>query len=508
MFVGSMRTGDCLMNRLFAAALATVLVAGALAQGTFTIRRPVDGSKVRETVKVRIPKNSIPEGGYIGILVNGKFLEAVVPDVEGDDYVYNLNTKERKLADGPMTVEAVLYFYTQGAPMVLNRSSVNVTLDNSASLINTNPDGFSLRYRFTPGREYTYNRSQQSVVSIVSQAQAQLGSRAAEIASPPINVRYLIAHHNNYGNEGLIRIQALPEKGKDYAWLNVVGATEPQRYRDFEMHPIFMRITNTGREVFTSLPTFFPWEGGSVDARTDLFALFPPPILPSRKVAVGDSWQAAIPIPQLELEKQHEQDKYILNQVARGTLEAVEWEQGIPCAKIRTELSLGADDLKGLGSLDGVEGETQNLKIESIQWFALDRGILIREELRQTSEQLVEVGGSGGAGGGAGRGDGGSEGVAPGGGRRGGGGAPGSDFEGSVRPGSINAFTMGGPSFAVSQRLFQVGLGSGPTTTGGQGGGAAGFGQEGAGGAAGGGGSVGVKMILRQQSRVITILER
>lgn len=491
------------MKRLAAVALATVMVAGALAQGTFTIRRPVDGSKVRETVKVRIPKNSIPEGGYIGVLVNGKFLEAVVPGVEGDDYVYNLDTKARKLPDGPLTIETVLYFYTQGSPMVLNRSSVNVNLDNSTSIINNNPDGFRLRYRFTPGMEYNYNRTDESAVAIVTQAQAQLGSRAAEFVTATSNVRYLIAHHNNYGSEGLIRMQALPAKGKDYAWLNIAGADEPVRFRDFEMHPIFMRITNTGREVFTSLPLFFPWEGGGVDARTDLFALFPQPILPTRSVEVGDTWQAAIPIPQLDLENRNEKESYILNQVARGTLEAVEWEQGIPCAKIRTELSLGAEDLRGLNELNGVDGETQSLKIESIQWFALDRGILVKEERRQTSEQIVEVGGSGGAvSGGSGAAAGGRSQGGDGGddeGRRGGG-------PRGFAPGQIlSNIRNGGTSPIDIDRLMQ--------TRGGPGGAEGiGFGQQapaGAGGQAGSsGGSVGVKMILRTQSRTFTVLER
>lgn len=512
------------MNRLITVALASLMVGCAFAQGTFTIRRPADGSKVREVVKVRIPKNSIQEGEYIGILVNGKFLEAVVPDLEGNDYVYNLDTKARKLPDGKLTIEAVLYFYAQGAPQVRNRSSVSVVLDNSAGIQGQNPEGFLMRYKFYPGKEYSYRRTDESTVSIVSQAQAQLGSRAAEIVLGQRTVRYLIAHQNNYGNEGLIRLQALPEKGKDHAYLVTVGNPTPTKFMDFEMHPIFMRITNTGREVFTSLPIYFPWEGDSTDARTDLFALFPPPVLPATRKDVGDSWEAAIPFGNIDLENRQTTEHMVENLSGRATLESVEWEQGFPCAKIRSELSLGANDLKNIKNIEGVQGDAQSLKIESIQWFALDRGIMIREETRFTSEVLVEIG-AGGAGGAAAPGG-------TGGGRRGPvgtGGAGGSGNPGGITPpggGNRNS-----PGIFLTNNFFDL-IGDGPLGLYGQRGGGdqdpggdnggrfgtsgAGTpgslpgGQEGFGGGRGGGSTGGppVKMIMRQTSRWTTVLEQ
>ena len=96
------------MKKFVAVAFALLAAGAALAQGTFTIRRPVEGSTVREIVTLRIPKNSIPEGGYLGILVNGKFLEAVAPSVDGNDYIYKLDTKRRGIADGTVNIEAVL----------------------------------------------------------------------------------------------------------------------------------------------------------------------------------------------------------------------------------------------------------------------------------------------------------------------------------------------------------------------------------------------------------------
>lgn len=500
------------MKRLMTAALAATLVAGAFAQGTFTIRRPADGSRVRETVLVRIPKNSIPQGGYLGILVNGKFLEAVVPDVSGDDYIYRLDTKKRGIPDGDMTIEAVLYIYREGGPMVLNRSSVKVVLDNSASL--QQKGQFNLHYKFFPGREFIYNMSVTSSIALVSQAQAQLGSRAAEIILDEEKIRYLVAHENSYrtssGTQGLIRIQPLPTKGKDYAMLTAAGDTQPKKYMDYEMAPMFMRITDRGREVFTSKPTYFPMEGTTGDySRFDLFGLFPPPILPSRTVEVGDTWQAAIPVAELDLDKLYETDDFVRNLPGRATFESVEWEQGIPCAKIRSELSLGARDLKGMNNLQGIEGEAQNVKLELVQWFALDRGILIREERRETLEVLVEVAPGGGTASGSGGGGTGPTTRGPAGAGGGGPRSPVSDnhirFIGHILGDLINPFNQ-------SELIKQ--LRGGPRGTagaGGDGGQTAGPAGEGFGAGDGrgtGGAQANVKMIFRQTSTSITTLEK
>src|SRR5689334_3268314 len=75
----------------------------------FTLVRPADGAKVRETVRVLIPKNSVPKTGYVGFFLDGKFLEAVVPNMSGRYYEYVLNTKKEDVEDGKHSLEAVLY---------------------------------------------------------------------------------------------------------------------------------------------------------------------------------------------------------------------------------------------------------------------------------------------------------------------------------------------------------------------------------------------------------------
>ncbi|MBX3111968.1 MAG: hypothetical protein KF857_08160 [Fimbriimonadaceae bacterium] len=396
------------MKKFVAVAIAMGLMGMAMAQGTFTIRRPLDGSTVRETVKVRVPKNSIPESGYLGVVVNGKFLEAVMPEEEGQDYVYDLDTKARGIPDGPMNIELVLYqdMGEGRKPQVLNRSSVRVTLDNHTSIA-VSEEGRRLRYKFKPGSEWVYNIKEQVSYAQVTQAQAALGSRPFETVLRDEDLRLLFAVDNSYsdsdGKEGLIRMQPLPTKGKDYAMLTVRGDAEPRKVMDYEMQPVYMRITDTGREVFGSMPTYFPMEGTAGEAyRIDLFALLPLPVLPTKAVKPGDVWQGTFLLGAYDLDKINEIDKLTQALPGRATFEGVEWQHGIPCAKLRTQVAVGAKDLKDVSNLGLQQGQANSVKVESLVWLAMDRGLVIRQELNVTQESLVEVAVSSGVGGGTG----------------------------------------------------------------------------------------------------------
>jgi len=399
------------MKKFVAVAIAMGLMGMAMAQGTFTIRRPLDGSTVRETVKVRVPKNSIPDSGYLGVVVNGKFLEAVMPEEDGQDYVYNLDTKSRGIPDGPLNIEMVLYqdMGEGRKPQVLNRSSVRVTLDNHTSIA-VSEEGRKLRYQFKPGSEWVYNIKQQISLAQVTQAQAALGSRPFETILRDEDLRLLYAIDNSYaasdGKEGLIRMQPLPDKGKDYSMLTVRGEAEPRKVMDFEMQPLYMRVTDTGREVFGSFPTYFPMEGTAGEAfRLDLFALLPLPVLPTKAVKPGDVWQGTFLFGAYDLGKLHEIEKLTQALPGKATFEGVEWQHGIPCAKLRTQVAVGAKDLKDVSNLGLQQGTANSVKIESLVWLAMDRGLVIRQELVLSQESLVDVavntgGGFGGPSGG------------------------------------------------------------------------------------------------------------
>lgn len=430
------------MKRFVAVALLMGLMGMAFAQGTFTIRRPLDGSTVRETVKVRVPKNSIPDNGYLGVIVNGKFLEAVMPDVVGDDYVYDLDTKARGLADGPLNIELVLYqdMGEGRKPQVLNRSSVRVKLDNHTGIA-VGDEGRRLRYKFTPGKEWVYDVKEQISLGQMTQAQAQLGSNPYENILRDETLRLLYAVDNAYpgedGKDGLIRMQPLPDKGKDYSMLTVRGGTEPSKVMGYEMQPLYMRITDTGREVFGSMPTYFPMDGTAGESsRVDLFALLPLPVLPTKAVKPGDVWQGSFLFGSYDINNIYNIDKLTEALPGKATFEGVEWEHGVPCAKLQTQVSVGAKDLANVENLGFQEGQANSAKIESHVWLALDRGIVVKQELLLTQESLVDVavnsGGGGGFGGPPMGGKSGGPAVGSFGGKGAGGGAAGAGFD---RPG-------------------------------------------------------------------------
>ena len=113
------------MKRLIGILALGSLIGAAFAQSPFTIVSPrnynpdTNSPLVREQVTIKFPKNSLKGGtGYIGIFMGStrgdkvegeKFIEATVPPIVGDYYVYTLDTKARGIADGMYTIRAVLY---------------------------------------------------------------------------------------------------------------------------------------------------------------------------------------------------------------------------------------------------------------------------------------------------------------------------------------------------------------------------------------------------------------
>jgi len=373
--------------------LALACVAGAaIAQAPFTIARPADNSRVREKVKVLIPKGSIPPGGYVGIFLNGKFIEATVPPIVGKYYEYTLDTKGRGISDTepgkPIKLEAVLYVDYKEQPRIVDRSSVDINVGNKANIPVPN-GGVKLRYNFRPGNEMIYTLEQRVSVSSITESQNQLGGKAAELPIEAEKLRLLYAVDNQYGNgDGLLRIQPLPTKGKDYAVLTAAGDTGPKKYLDSEMAAIYMRVDPTGRQIFGSVPFYFPMEGTSGQGSLlDLYADFPLPSLPYKAVRPGDSWKSNFQQPKLDLENRGNTDNLVAKQPARGEFVGTEWEMGHPCAKIRnvieqSEKSTAASELQKRGS----NISKGKISITETIWFALDS----KKVLKIVQDTMIE----------------------------------------------------------------------------------------------------------------------
>jgi len=371
------------MKRCIAAMVCLCAAGLLMAQGSFTIYRPANGSKVRETVKIQIPKSSVPEGGYVGVFVGGKFVEAVVPkapDSKSKFLQYELDTKARKIPDGKVSIELVLYVNYSDQPRIVDRSAIEVNVANSSS-IKVPEDGLKLRYKFVRGNEYIYNIQNRTAVTTLSEVENKTGGKPGELPLEAENIRMLYAVDNAYPNgDGLIRMQALPEKGKDYAWLTTEQETSARKYMDYEMASIYMRLTNTGTEVFGSIPNFWSFEGvGGESSKLDLFAAFPLPTLPARPVQVGGNWQGRFQMGEIDLNKIYEVNKVVKSGTARGDLLGVEWEGGHPCVKFQNTLTLSEASKEGkkLASSGASFSDEKTSRTETV-WFALDKCVPIK----------------------------------------------------------------------------------------------------------------------------------
>jgi hypothetical protein len=493
------------MNRFLLTSSLLALAGMALAQGAFTIRRPVEGAKVRETVQIRIPVDSVPQGvGYVGFWVNGRFLEAVAPtsqNISGRDFVYELNTKDRKIPDGRMTVEAVLYAADSRFTRRLNKTQVTVTLDNSAS-IKIPADGLKLRYKMIPNTEFTYSIKTLTTYSNLTQEQFLLDPDLTQLQQDGESLRYRYVWMNREqtrnGLEGLVMAQPLTEKGKDYAFLTTSGSEGPKKYYDYHMSPIYFRLTSTGRELWGSSPFFTPSEGSIGEpSNFNLYGNFPLPILPTGGIKPnGIAWPGTIASGVLDLAKLYTQDKFTTVNPGRGVLLGIEFERGRPCARYRIELAQGND-------LVGIQSLRQDV------WFALDLGMPIRVESRSTSRVRVaeQIGGGAGGRAGAGGGQNGGDGGAPAGPTAGG--RESRFMRPEVLPDDQNR--MFGPSFLdrsqVEPYLVRQNEGAGSPESGGGrvGGGRPGGGQRpgGGGGNPGGGGRTRNRIVTQSQAFIM-----
>lgn len=386
------------------------MAGAALAQSPFTIVRPADGSRVREKVKVLIPKGSIPSGGYVGVFLNDTFLEAVLPPLSGKYYVYTLDTKGRKLEDTPAgkadTLKLVLYAESDSKARIVDQSSVDLRIANYSNIPVPNA-GLNLRYKFVPGQELIYNLTQKISVNQATEDQLNRGGKAGTIAEQEgerLRISYSVV--NSYGNgDGLLRLQPLPMKGKDYADYTVDPGAGAQRFYDGDMDSIYMRVTSTGHEVFGALPPYVPMEGmAGPSVINSLYAAFPLPTLPSKSVRPGDSWQSRFQQGKLNLENRYEIDSVVSRFPARGEFVRVEWERSHPCAVIRNVIEEGTSSLdkKKIAGDDSVE-ESDKIGVTETIWFAMDtRKILkiVRDVTldRKADAQTPGLGGSYGGG--------------------------------------------------------------------------------------------------------------
>lgn len=420
---------------------ALALAAVGLAQGSFTIVRPADNSRVREKVKVLIPKGSIPSGAYVGVFLDNQFVEAIRPPLVGNYYQYILDTKGRGIQDTKpgekLKLELRLYNDAAGESRIIDRSSVDIAVANRANIPISN-DGLRLRYNWKNGTETVYNLLIRQTLETIGEAANKAGGKAAELPLDFEKIRLLYSVDNVYaGGTGLIRLQPLPTKGKTFAVLTTSGSEEPKVYEREDMAPVYMKVTSTGEQTFGTIPQFYAFDGfdgSNADRTTLLLASFPLPSLPTKSVRVGDVWSSRFQDGFLDLERGADTTSIVRTYPAKGEFLRTEWEAGHPCAVLKNSIetaatSIEARKMKKAGAT--ISGDDK-VKLDETIWFALDTRQVIKVIRDQTTETKIQTGASGGFGGPGGPG--GPPASAPSGGRRGAGSPSGGASSGFVGP--------------------------------------------------------------------------
>jgi hypothetical protein len=351
------------MKRTVFTVAAALIAAGSFGQN-FTIVRPADGAHVREKVHILFPKGSIPPGGYVGIFLNGTLLDAIVPDTTAKYSEYVLDTKGRGIKDTepgkPDVLEAKLYVELNDQPRITKTSSVELYIGNKSNIQVPN-SGIKLRYNFTQGSQMVYDLEQRVVESTISESE----------------------NEKNGNGDGLIRMQALPEKGRTYATLTTTESNGvPKTYFNNMMASIYMKLNPTGNEIFGSIPLYYPLEGTSGQGSVEnLYADFPLPTLPYKSVRPGDTWPSRFQEGKLNLGDLFNQESVVQHFPAVGKFVGVEWERGHPCAKIENSVSssdLSDEDRKLVAK--GADFGGTKVQAEETMWFGLDDHKMLKLE--------------------------------------------------------------------------------------------------------------------------------
>jgi len=238
-----------------------------------------------------------------------------------------------------------------------------------------------------------YDLDQHIEVSPMTESDNESGGKAATFDSEGETLRLSYSVVNAYGDgDGLLRLQALPLKGKDYADITASGGTEQKRYYDTDMAPLYMRISSTGNQKFGALPAYYGFDGSVVSFKMGgLFAAFPLPTLPQKAIHVNDSWQSHFQGGKLDLQNWSTTDSVVQSYPARGQFMNVEWERGHPCARIQNviEESTESDQDKKLTNKN-TEFKGDKVKIQETIWFALDSHKILKIERDQTVDKKIE----------------------------------------------------------------------------------------------------------------------
>lgn len=364
------------------AALATAgavvgMAAFALAQGTpFNILRPADGAIVRERVRIEVPRASIPQGGFIGVYIDGRFQTSLAPRQDDKEprlrYIWDTKVpivdpstqKPEPIRDGEHTITVVLY---DPDGKEVDRAEVRVQVANQEG-INLPAAGTRLQYRFRLGENINYKQHDE-VVLLAGQTGAEItGGVTGEQVAYEANTFFNLFAYDIRGDTFIIRQRANKQQ--------VLAYNQP--------------VYTLGEEMFRAVLQFVTPLGNviyqNVDTTNDpyVFRVMMLPLLPELRVKPGDTWTswAYILLPDMPVERARKV-------LAQNKLEGVEWEGGYPTVKIRQTYE---GTLSGTLEFSNFALKDAKVKLDRTLWFAFNAGRLVRSEATIEIEGQVPTG--------------------------------------------------------------------------------------------------------------------
>lgn len=388
------------------------------------IALPFNKAVVRESVPIKL--REFPQGGYVSVSIDGRFITAKALPANPRDPVFVWDTKAGYApADSPETMNhyndglhaltVVVYSGSQGSRMV-GSDTVSVQLANRINL--PAGQGITLTYPWKTSRDLRYQRR--------TELTAASTDATPGAPSPPIQesrLRFARSVENATGGEYLVRDEIIPvdHAGRAKPFVSYV-ATRGSVVPLGQVRAFYRTVDARGR-VLSDLTS---------ENRSNSIG-FSIPVLPPRRVSVGAHWQSPVKVT---LDWTSPTPATV---TATSTLEGFEWQDRYPTAKIRETYAGPVLFQPAPGSpLPPLAG--QDIKFERVIYFAYNAGRIVRMQttlsLTTNTPGLLSAGGASGGypGGGypgSGGFSGGYPGGYPGGGGFGGGGYPGGGYPGA-----------------------------------------------------------------------------
>lgn len=363
-------------------ALSLGLASASFAQRVpFSILRPRDGAVVRGDVTLTIPKASVPDGSYLTLAINGKFLQAFYPESgdKADTVQYTWDTKQllagKPVADGDYTISFKLFSKDQPKPTdstevrvrVANKSGIFVDSGlksgyrrNADGTISVAGQGVMLKYYFTPGNTMKFNMEN----GLFGVPQGALTDNITPDSTGQRKLYKSQLQHMFFP----IGKGELPNRGNNLAVVRQQRITTKETVGDSA--PV-----TTGTDAYLPLTQFMDYSGEVVYTLTQKSAdasRYPEinlPMMPERVVAPGAKWNTS-----LLLSRPDRTDSTITRVPATAEAVGYEWENNVPCLRIKVTADRPQPTAKpGFG-----EQLVKRMQFDGTIWFGITSGKVIR----------------------------------------------------------------------------------------------------------------------------------